>query len=366
MAQDGTDNPAVTGDTEAMTRQFEAARAEAERRFAEYQRQIAAELARNVTEAFGTGAPGAAPPTLESAPVADLHRLQQADSHVRHSIVEACFYNLRLYGDLLLNRRDKPGFREKLQANLDQLPAIRDELADYFALPVGGRPLAAYFAEQDAVVSRELAVLSETAADLADRYDDEPRQRRFAETVPPTIDRIMTALGEITAHLRGIKVDLVSALQQVVALHEDRLSAQGVSVRFTNKNGEAAPVFGDRRELMNAFGELIKNAAKHGLAGLPAGRPKVIGIVLRLVTLTQQTYQIDVADSGRGIPDVVRDRLGVRGVTTGGTGEGFAMVRQIIEDRHLGSLAVLSREGTGTLIRLHLPRSLARPVKPDA
>jgi signal transduction histidine kinase len=88
----------------------------------------------------------------------------------------------------------------------------------------------------------------------------------------------------------------------------------------------------------------------------------VIGIVLRQVTLGQQTYQIDIADSGRGVPPAVQPHLGAAGVTSGGTGFGLTMVRRIIETDHLGTVAILTREGTGTLVRIHLPRSLARPA----
>ena len=349
-------------DAVAMEAQFRAAREAAERQFRAYTRQINEEFARNVSETFGpVPAPEPAGFALEDVPVADLHRLEQADSRVRHSIVEACFYNLRLYSELLLDRRQKPAFREKLKANLDHLPGIGEDLTRHFAQAVGEHTLAALFPRQQATVFHELVLLAVCAEDLIAQYDDEAAGRQFAAGVPGHIDRIMAALGEITARLRAAKVDLVSVLNQVVALHQDRLAAEGISLRFTNQNGEAAPVFGRRRDLMNAFGELVTNAAKHGLAGLQPDRPKVIAIVLRLVTVGQPTYQIDVADSGRGVPDAVREHLGVRGVTTGGTGEGVAMVRQIIAD-HLGAFSVLSREGAGTLIRLHLPRTLARPM----
>jgi len=361
-------NAADRPDADAMEAQFRAAREAAERQFRQYRRQIAKELTQNVAAAFAPGATGGLPasatsrPALHEVPVADLHRLEQADSRVRHSIVQACFYNLRLYSGLLLDRRDRPAFREKLLANLAHLPTIHEELSRYFAAPAGGSTAGVFFPQQQAVVLDELGRLSALADDLMRRYDDEGCARQFAERAPGHIDRIMAALGRITARLREIKVDLVGLLEEVVALHGDRLAAAGISLRFTNKNGEAAPIFGRHHDLISAFGELITNAAKHGLRDLPPGKPRVIGIVLRLVTLGQQTYQIDVADSGRGIPPAVRPHLGITGVSSGGTGFGLAMVRRTIETDHLGTMAVLSREGTGTLVRIHLPRTLARPI----
>jgi signal transduction histidine kinase len=350
-------------DAAAMEEQFRAAREAAERQFRAYQQGMAAELARNVSEAFvPPPLPVADAPALDDVPIADLHRLDQADSRVRHSVVEACFYNLRLYSDLLLDRRQKPTFREKLEANLAHLPTIQEELTRHFAAPVGEHTLAALFPRQEAAVSGELALLARCAADLLAHYDDRAVGRRFAASVPRSIDRIMAALGEVTAHLRAAKADLVGLLRQVVGLHQERLAAQGIALRFTNQDGETAPCFARPRDLLTAFGELVNNAARHGLADLPPDREKVISLVLRLVTVGQPTYQVDVADNGRGVPAAVQEHLGTRGVTTGGTGEGLALVRQIIERDHLGAVAVLSRPGAGTLIRLHLPRTLALPM----
>jgi hypothetical protein len=239
-----------TADT--MAAQFRAARETAQRQFRLYRRQIAEELARNVEEAFSP-APATEPPALAEAPVADLHRLEQADSRVRHSIVQACFYNLRLYSALLPDRREKPGFREKLLGNLAHLPGIEADLERYFAVPVGGLPAGAYFPQHRAEVLGDLSALGRLTAALQARYDDPTAARRFAEEAPGHIDRIMTALGEITARLREIKTDLVALLEEQMALHGDRLAAAGISLRFTNKNGESAPIFGRRRDLMSAF-----------------------------------------------------------------------------------------------------------------
>lgn len=347
----------------AMEARFRAAREAAEARFRRYRREIAEELARNLADTFDAlpETPSAAPHLADLA-VADLHRLEQADSRVRHSIVQACFYNLRLYSALLPDRRDRPAFQEKLRANLAHLPGIREELARYFAVRVGGVPAGAFFPRQRAVVMEQLKRLSELADDLPNHYHDEACVRLFAERAPGHIDRIMRALGEITSQLRAVKIDLVDLLEELVALHSDRLAEAGIALRFTNEGGETAPLFGRRRDLTSAFGELINNAARHGLAPLPPGRPRLISIVLRLVTLGQQTYQVDIADSGRGIPPEVQEHLGTPGVTSGGTGFGLSMVRRTIETDHLGTLDILSREGTGTLVRIHLPRTLAPPI----
>ena len=49
---------------------------------------------------------------------------------------------------------------------------------------------------------------------------------------------------------------------------------------------------------------------------------------------------------------------GRRGVSTTGSGEGFAMVESIIRRDHLGEIKVKSRPGRGTTVRIVLPVKL--------
>jgi signal transduction histidine kinase len=71
-----------------------------------------------------------------------------------------------------------------------------------------------------------------------------------------------------------------------------------------------------------------------------------------------------VRDTGPGIPEHVRQRLGTPFVTSrkGGSGVGFALARQMIE-QHGGQLNVRTIEGSGTVVSMRLPAPA--PV-PDA
>jgi two-component system NtrC family sensor kinase len=65
---------------------------------------------------------------------------------------------------------------------------------------------------------------------------------------------------------------------------------------------------------------------------------------------------ISVADQGPGIEDVERIFEPYYTTKVKGTGLGLAIARQIIEE-HQGRIAVDSRVGRGTTVRIRLPAS---------
>jgi len=68
---------------------------------------------------------------------------------------------------------------------------------------------------------------------------------------------------------------------------------------------------------------------------------------------------ISVADTGTGIPDVVRDRVFDPFFTTKevgrGSGQGLAIGRSIVVDRHRGKLWFETEVGVGTCFFVRIP-----------
>ncbi len=68
---------------------------------------------------------------------------------------------------------------------------------------------------------------------------------------------------------------------------------------------------------------------------------------------------ISVADTGDGIPETIRDRVFEPFFTTkaqsGGSGQGLAISRAIVVERHGGSLTFESRKDHGTTFFVRLP-----------
>lgn len=99
---------------------------------------------------------------------------------------------------------------------------------------------------------------------------------------------------------------------------------------------------------------LIRNAVAH-LGEVPT---RAVRVQARTVSPT--SFELEVTDTGPGIPDDVKRRLFrpfERGSTTAeGHGLGLATVKRLV-DGHGGSIAVDTQVGRGTTFRVRLPKA---------
>jgi C4-dicarboxylate-specific signal transduction histidine kinase len=84
-----------------------------------------------------------------------------------------------------------------------------------------------------------------------------------------------------------------------------------------------------------------------------------IGFLNGSVTHAKEYFQALMRDNGKGMPEAVRSRIFDHLFTTKGvgkgTGLGLAIARQIIAEKHSGSLTVESSVGEGTEFCIRLP-----------
>ncbi|MEJ7603443.1 MAG: ATP-binding protein [Kofleriaceae bacterium] len=106
-------------------------------------------------------------------------------------------------------------------------------------------------------------------------------------------------------------------------------------------------------DLNQVFLNLITNAA-HAMEGRPE-RGK-LGIATRV---DGDDVVISISDNGCGIPDHIRSRVFDPFFTTKeigrGTGQGLAISRTIIVDRHHGTMTFETAAGTGTTFQIRVP-----------
>lgn len=106
----------------------------------------------------------------------------------------------------------------------------------------------------------------------------------------------------------------------------------------------------------------VENLVSNGLKYSPADRK-----VRVRVTAGPDTWEVTVADEGRGMPEAEQSKLYqpfFRASNTGtvpGTGLGLTIVRRVV-DLHGGRIDFLSREGVGTTVRLSFPAAPAVPA----
>jgi serine phosphatase RsbU (regulator of sigma subunit)/signal transduction histidine kinase len=130
--------------------------------------------------------------------------------------------------------------------------------------------------------------------------------------------------------------------------------------------GDVPPADLDRKRIYNALYSLINNAIPEtprggrvslSTTGLDANADGVV-----------DTIEIVVADTGRGIPENVRQRLFTDNTVStrvGGTGLGTRIIKNVV-DAHGGTITVASDEGAGSTFTLRLPLRQTREGEQDS
>jgi PAS domain S-box-containing protein len=186
------------------------------------------------------------------------------------------------------------------------------------------------------------------------------------ERTPAAFDRMRDGIGRVASIVGAMRdfthprtgththVDVNAALESTLVVAH----AQYRYVADVETDLRPLPVImGDGGELNQVFVNLVVNAA-HAIED-------VVGSSGDRGTIRVATHQdgddvvIAVSDSGCGIPDGNRERIFDPYFTTKdvgrGTGQGLAITRSIVADRHCGSIVVDSVPGQGSTFEIRLP-----------
>lgn len=179
---------------------------------------------------------------------------------------------------------------------------------------------------------------------LADARDEAERMGRLIG------DLLSLARAESGARLRFEPVDLDALL--VESVRRQRQAA--AHVRMSLGTVEPASVDGDRDRLTELLGILLDNAARYTPAGGSVGATLEVRGIVAVVRVTDTGIGLDAADRERLFERLYRGRR-ARELRPSGTGLGLAIARWIVE-AHGGSIALVDREGGGTVAMVELPR----------
>jgi len=146
-------------------------------------------------------------------------------------------------------------------------------------------------------------------------------------------------------------VNVSQELEQLADFYSAAAAESGISIALHAENNVTASL--DRDLFQRAVANLIENAIKYSPTG------STIDVSARIA---DKALQVDIADSGRGIPSEhlprVFDRFyrvdQTRTKKTGGLGLGLAIV-QTIAQLHQGKVEIQSQVGVGTKVRLIFP-----------
>lgn len=176
-----------------------------------------------------------------------------------------------------------------------------------------------------------------------------------ATSIQERVREIADCVKGIIAEPRFELYDVTDVAQKVLKALRPVADRQGVELRLERRT-DVPKIWVDPKRLYNAIYNLVNNA----IPETPAGGS--VTVCLYFVNGDEpfpdgNYLMIEVADTGRGMPQWVKERLFTeRAVSTkpGGTGLGTRIVKNVV-DAHGGVITVESEEGKGTTFFMKLP-----------
>ena len=184
--------------------------------------------------------------------------------------------------------------------------------------------------------------------------------------VPRALDRSLEGLSRVAEIVRSMKefahpdqttmgtLDLNKAIESTltVARGEYKLVAE-----VEKQLGEIPPICGFAGEINQVLLNILVNAA-HAIEDVVRDTDKK-GVIRIETAQVGDSVSISISDTGGGIPASIHDQIFDPFFTTKavgkGTGQGLAIARSVIQEKHGGSLTFDTAIGKGTTFTVRLP-----------
>lgn len=249
----------------------------------------------------------------------------------------------------------------------DSVHFLKDAMADLMALVDALGAVGA--AARRGPVPEVVLVAAEEAAAHADL-------EYLRESVPKAFDRSLDGLGRVTTIVASMKefahpdsrekttVDLNRAIASTLTIARNEYKyVADVETSF----GELPPVPCHAGEFNQAVLNVVVNAA-HAIDDVFKATDRR-GRITVSTALDGAEAVIRIKDTGGGIPAAVQPRIFDPFFTTKpvgrGTGQGLAIARSVIVDRHGGKISFTTEAGVGTTFELRLP-AFTSPARQEA
>ncbi|HUQ11083.1 MAG TPA: ATP-binding protein [Steroidobacteraceae bacterium] len=206
------------------------------------------------------------------------------------------------------------------------------------------------------------------AAKAAEEAEDDADLDYILENAPVALDRARDGLSRVAAIVRSMKEFAHPDRKEMVLTNINQAIASTLVIASNEYKyvAEVETSFGDIPNVNCYAGEvnqvvlnLIVNAA-HAIGDVVRGT-QAKGRIRVSTRLLDDTVEISIADSGKGIPVEVRSRIFDPFFTTKevgkGTGQGLAIARTVVVDKHKGTLHFETEMGKGTTFYIRLPLS---------
>ena len=185
--------------------------------------------------------------------------------------------------------------------------------------------------------------------------------------VPKALEQTLDGVNRVATIVRGMKefshvdrsaqkaaADLNKALESTLIVARNELKyVANVETQFD----DIPPVHCHLGDLNQVFLNLLINAA-HAIGDVVKGTQNKGKIEVR-TRQDDDWIEVAIADSGTGIPEAVRDKIFDPFFTTKevgkGTGQGLALARALVVEKHGGTLTFETEVGKGTTFYIRLP-----------
>ncbi len=232
-------------------------------------------------------------------------------------------------------------------ADLTDTKALRDQVSKAERLAALGQIVA----EITHDMKGPLLVIGAYARQILRTVTDEKTIPKL-KTVVSEVERMERLLAEVNEYylprkMNLVKFDMNALLQEVCTETRQASEGQGLHVEC-HIDTRPAWVEGDKDKWKQAVTNVIKN----GMEALEDG-----GTITMKSARRNGRIQVQIADTGRGIPQDDLGKIFTPFFTTktGGTGLGLPICKRIVEDHPGSSIDLTSREGKGTVVRLAIP-----------
>jgi PAS domain S-box-containing protein len=185
--------------------------------------------------------------------------------------------------------------------------------------------------------------------------------------IPRALEQTLDGVGRVASIVRAMKefshvdrsgqkaaADLNRALESTLLVARNELKY--VADVFTDF-GDIPPVICHLGDLNQVFLNLLVNAS-HAIQDVVKGTGQK-GTIRVKTSQEGQEVVVAVSDTGTGIPPSIREKIFDPFFTTKevgrGTGQGLALARGVVVDRHTGSLTFETEPGKGTTFFVRLP-----------
>ncbi|MCX5864756.1 MAG: PAS domain S-box protein [Deltaproteobacteria bacterium] len=235
-----------------------------------------------------------------------------------------------------------------LVRDLSDTRNLEDRLAQNERLAALGQTVA----EINHEIKNPLIMIGGFARQLLKKATEEKDRAKLTIIVDEVtrLEHLLAGLKELykPPQLNLVGISLNELLEEVVDLAHSYSGGKGIDIHFAPGTDVVVEV--DREKMKQVLLNLVKN----GIEATPSG-----GKVVVSTRVQEHLVEVDVTDTGEGIPEEIKKRIFLPFFTTKeqGTGLGLCISKRIIEDHPGCSFHLDSEEGKGTVATIGLRRS---------